>query len=139
MSDNTPETTDIPTAETNTSVPLEATEQHTSPVEETVTKKGGKSNKTAFIAVGSFLAVIGLILGLVLLITHQRDNTYQKNEQAASKYLEEQGAVLDSIDCKVDTCSAIISGSAYTILIQEDKDGKQHFGVTAYVGDSNNN
>ena len=30
---------------------------------------------------------------------------------------------------------ALADGQAYTVLVQEDEDGEQHFGVSAFVGD----
>jgi hypothetical protein len=45
-----------------------------------------------------------------------------------------QGAKVDTIQCDGDTCAAIIGNQAYTVLVQKDAKGRQHFGVSAYVG-----
>jgi hypothetical protein len=46
-----------------------------------------------------------------------------------------QGATLETVECEGDTCAAVINGQAYTVLVQKDAKGKQHFGVSAYAGD----
>jgi hypothetical protein len=56
-------------------------------------------------------------------------------EAAFTKSVADQGAKVDTVECEGDTCAAIIGGSAYTVLVQKDGGGKQHFGVSAYAGD----
>ena len=56
-------------------------------------------------------------------------------EAAFAAMVAGQGAAVETVECDGDTCSAVISGQAYTVLVQEDEDGQQHFGVAAYTGD----
>jgi hypothetical protein len=56
-------------------------------------------------------------------------------EAAFAKTVQQQGATLETVECDGDTCAAVIQGQAYTVLVQEDGKGKQHFGVSAYSGD----
>ena len=56
------------------------------------------------------------------------------NEAAFSKSVEQQGATVETVECNGGTCAAVISGQAYSVLVQEDKDGEQHFGVSSYAG-----
>ncbi len=74
------------------------------------------------------------IAGVVL----YRGNLDQKNadtEAAFAQQVAGQGASLETVECSGDTCAAVINGQAYTVLVQEDSKGDQHFGVTNYVGD----
>ena len=64
----------------------------------------------------------------------QADDRNAATERAFTKSVESQGATVETIECDGDTCSAVISGQAYTVLVQEDENGKQHFGVAAYAG-----
>ena len=74
------------------------------------------------------------IAGVVL----YRGNIDEKNadtEAAFAQQVAGQGASLETVECSGDTCAAVINGQAYTVLVQEDDKGHQHFGVTNYVGD----
>jgi hypothetical protein len=53
---------------------------------------------------------------------------------AAAFAVTAQGAKVHTIQCDGDTCAAIIGNQAYTVLVQKDAKGRQHFGVSAYVG-----
>jgi hypothetical protein len=62
------------------------------------------------------------------------DDENAATEAAFTKTVVDQGATVDTVECDGDTCAAIISGSAYTVLVQKDENGKRHFGVSAYAG-----
>ncbi len=74
------------------------------------------------------------ITGLVYL-RDARDDRDAATEAAFAETVAAQGATLETVECDGDTCSAVVAGQAYTVLVQEDEDGEQHFGVTAFVGD----
>jgi hypothetical protein len=63
------------------------------------------------------------------------DDRNSANETAFAASVEEQGATIETVECDGDTCAAVIGGQAYTVLVQEDKNGERHFGVSAYAGD----
>jgi hypothetical protein len=73
------------------------------------------------------------ITGLWLWRNHVDDQN-TKTEAAFSKSVQEQNATVDTVECDGGTCAAIIGGQAYTVLVQEDANGKQHFGVSSYAG-----
>ena len=56
-------------------------------------------------------------------------------EAAFAENVASQGAEVETIECDGGTCAAVINGQAYTVLVQEDEDGEQHFGISAYSGD----
>ena len=66
---------------------------------------------------------------------HSIDERNDDTEAAVTEMIAGQGATLETVECDGDTCAAIIQGQAYTVLVQEDEDGEQHFGVTPFVGD----
>ncbi|MGY1858055.1 hypothetical protein [Modestobacter sp. SYSU DS0290] len=75
------------------------------------------------------VAITGLILW--------RDRVADRNadtEAAFRQSIESQGAQVSTVECNGDICSAIIGGSAYTILVQEDEEGVKQFGVAAFSG-----
>jgi hypothetical protein len=74
------------------------------------------------------------ITGLVY-FRDARDDRNAETEAAFSETVAAQGATLETVECDGDTCAAVVSGQAYTVLVQEDGNGEQHFGVTPYVGD----
>ena len=51
-----------------------------------------------------------------------------------SDFVEEQGGSVESVQCAEGSCTAIVDGAAYTVLVHEDEDGDQTFGVSAYAG-----
>lgn len=65
----------------------------------------------------------------------QADDRNAETEAAFMASVEEQGATVVTVECDEGTCAAIIGGQAYTVLVQEDEDGEQQFGVSAFVGD----
>jgi hypothetical protein len=62
------------------------------------------------------------------------DDKNTANEAAFSKFVQGQGSKVDTVECNGGSCAAIIGGTAYSVLVQEDANGKQHFGVSAYAG-----
>ena len=76
------------------------------------------------------LAITGLVL-----YRDAREDRNAETEAAFAASVEAQGATLETVECDGDTCAAVVGGQAYTVLVQEDEDGKQHFGVSAFVGD----
>jgi uncharacterized protein HemX len=70
----------------------------------------------------------------VALYRHNQDQANTATEAAFSQMLAGQGAAPETVECSGDTCSAVIQGQAYTVLVQEDAKGKQHFGVTNFIG-----
>ena len=86
---------------------------------------------TALVAViVAALAITGLVL-----YRDARDDRDAETEAAFATTVEAQGASLETVECDGDTCAAVVGGQAYTVLVQEDADGEQHFGVSPFVGD----
>ena len=65
---------------------------------------------------------------------HSIDERNEDTEAAVFDLIASQGATAETVECDGDTCSAIIAGQAYTVLVQEDEDGERHFGVSSYAG-----
>jgi hypothetical protein len=76
------------------------------------------------------LAITGLVL-----YRDARDDRNAETEAAFAESVAAQGATLETVECDGDTCAAVVGGQAYTVLVQEDANGEQHFGVSAFVGD----
>jgi hypothetical protein len=83
------------------------------------------------------VAVIVAALAVTGLVYYRdaQDKRNAQTEAAFRKTVAAQGATLETVECDGDTCAAIVGGQAYTVLVQEDDNGKQHFGVSPYVGD----
>lgn len=81
----------------------------------------------------AIIVVAVAIAGLVW-YRHTTDRDNSATEAAFTKSVASQGAKVDTVECHGDTCAAVISGTAYTVLVQKDSAGNQHFGVSAYVG-----
>jgi hypothetical protein len=62
------------------------------------------------------------------------DGRNADTEAAFVQSVSAQGATVETVECHGDTCAAVIGGQAYTVLVQKDAAGKQHFGVSAYAG-----
>jgi len=105
-------------------------------VEPTDTGQGfvGRHTNT-LIALMVAVIVAALAIAGVAVYRHHVAEQNSATEAAFSTTVEEQGATLETIECSGDTCAAIIQGQAYTVLVQEDGKGEQHFGVVAYTGD----
>jgi hypothetical protein len=82
------------------------------------------------------LAVIVAAVAVTGLVYYRdsRNDSNADTEAAFAKSVAAQGATLETVECDGDTCAAVVAGQAYTVLVQEDADGKQHFGVSAFVG-----
>ena len=70
----------------------------------------------------------------VSIYRHNQDQKNSATEAAFSQVVAQQGASLETIQCSGHTCAAIVSGQAYTVLVQKDAQGAQHFGVSPYAG-----
>jgi hypothetical protein len=82
----------------------------------------------------AFAVVAGAIAGL-LLWRSSVDERNADTEAAFAEMVAAQGASVTTVECDGDTCAAIIGGQALTVLVQEDDEGEQQFGVVAYAGD----
>lgn len=76
------------------------------------------------------LAVVG-----VFLWKQNEDDANTDTAAAVTDFIEGQGGTVETIECEGGTCHAIVDNQAYTVLVQEDEDGDQHFGLTGYTGD----
>jgi hypothetical protein len=90
---------------------------------------------TTLITLMVAVIVAAVAIAGVTIYKHNVDQKNSETEAAFSKTVSAQGATLETIECHGDTCAAVIQGQAYTVLVQEDAQGKQHFGVSAYAGD----
>jgi uncharacterized protein HemX len=78
--------------------------------------------------------VAAVAIAGVMLYKNRIDNDNSRTEAAFAKTVAAQGASLETVECDGGTCAAVINGQAYTVLVQKDAAGKQHFGVSAYSG-----
>ena len=90
---------------------------------------------TTLITLMVAVIVAALAIAGMVLYKNKVDGENADTEAAFSSYIQGQGASVDTVECEGDTCAAIIQGQAYTVLVQEDGKGDQHFGVSAYAGD----
>jgi hypothetical protein len=90
---------------------------------------------TTLITLMVAVIVAAVAIAGVTIYKHNVDQKNSDTEAAFAKTVSAQGATLETIECHGDTCAAVIQGQAYTVLVQEDAQGKQHFGVSAYAGD----
>jgi hypothetical protein len=79
--------------------------------------------------------VVALAIAAVVLYRNQRDDANSDTEAAVTTFLSGQNLQVETIECTGDTCAVIVGGQAATVLVQEDDNGDQHFGVSAYSGD----
>jgi hypothetical protein len=90
---------------------------------------------TTLITLMFAVIVAAIAIAGVAVYRHNVDQTNSNTEAAFAKTVAaSQGATLETVECHGDTCAAIVSGQAYTVLVQKDSKGKQHFGVSAYAG-----
>ena len=134
-----PHTTDAATATGATTADTSSTSEGTLAnvqATETEGRPGFFARHTATL-ITLMLAVIVVAAAIAGLAVY-KNNVERANsdtEAAFSATVAEQGASIETIECHGDTCAAVINGQAYTVLVQEDGKGKQHFGVSAYAGD----
>ena len=105
----------------------------TGPVEE---PEPGWFDRNATLVISVSVAIIAVAAALVSLFFY-RESVDEKNsdtESAVSDFVEEQGGEVESVECEERSCTAIVDGAAYSVLVHEDEDGDQTFGVSAYAG-----
>ena len=96
----------------------------------------GWFERNATLVISVSVAVIAVAAALVTLFFY-RESVDEKNsdtESAVSDFVEEQGGEVESVECSEGSCTAIVDGAAYSVLVHEDEDGDQTFGVSAYAG-----
>jgi hypothetical protein len=91
-------------------------------------------HSAAIIAVMAAVIVAAVAIVGVWLYRNGVEDDNAATEAAFSKSVADQGASVDTVECDGGSCAAIIGGQAYSVLVQEDEHGKQHFGVSAYAG-----
>ena len=92
--------------------------------------------RNATLVISVSVAVIAVAAALVTLFFY-RESVDERNadtEEAVSDFIEEQGQEVESVECDEGLCSAIVEGAAYSVLVHEDEDGDQTFGVSSYAG-----
>ncbi|SNR56015.1 hypothetical protein [Blastococcus mobilis] len=94
-----------------------------------------QQHKSLLVAALVAVAVVAAAIGGVAWYRGMVDDRDAATEAAFAQNIAQQGAEVETVDCNGDTCSAVIGGTAYTVLVQEDANGEQHFGVAAFVGD----
>lgn len=137
---STPSTEPTPTPETHAEpvadVPTATSQGTLANVEPTESDPGFIARHTAtLIALMVAVIVAAIAIAGVMLYKDHVDDDNSKTEAAFAKTVATQGATLETVECDGGTCAAVINGQAYTVLVQEDGKGKQHFGVSPYAGD----
>ncbi len=96
----------------------------------------GWFERNATLVISVSVAVIALAAALVSLFLYREsiDGANEDTEAAVRAFVEEQGQDVESVQCDEGACSAIVGGAAYTVLVHEDEDGDQTFGVSSYTG-----
>jgi hypothetical protein len=87
------------------------------------------------ISAGTAVIVAALAVVGVFLWKQNEDDANTDTEAAVTEFIEGQGGEVETIECDGGSCDAVVGGQAYTVLVQEDEDGDQHFGVTSFTGD----
>jgi uncharacterized protein HemX len=124
----------VPTPEYAGSTPV-TTEGTLANVDETDVAPGFLTRHTAtLIALMVAVIVAAVAIAGVMLYQDRKNDANADTEAAFTQKVAGQGATLETIECHGDTCAAVINGQAYTVLVQEDAAGTQHFGVSAYAG-----
>jgi len=96
----------------------------------------GKAPRDRGLVLAVLVAVVvaALAIGGLFFYRQAIDQRNADTEAAFARSVTDQGAEVDTVECDGDTCAAIIQGSAYTVLVQEDGSGEQHFGVVPFTG-----
>jgi hypothetical protein len=94
----------------------------------------GRHTTTLITLMVAVIVAAAAIAGLSI-YKNKVDDKNSDTEAAFAATVAQQGASLETVECDGGTCSAVINGQAYTVLVQEDDKGKQHFGVSNFVGD----
>jgi hypothetical protein len=104
-------------------------------VEETDSAPGFITRHTStLIALMVAVIVAAVAIAGVMLYKDRIDDRNSDTAAAVAQNVASQGATIETVECDGDTCAAVINGQAYTVLVQEDAQGKRHFGVSAYAG-----
>ena len=96
----------------------------------------GWFERNATLVISVAVAVIAVAAALVTLFFY-RESVDERNadtEDAVTDFIEEQGQEVESVQCDEESCSAIVEGAAYSVLVHEDEDGDQTFGIANYSG-----
>ena len=96
----------------------------------------GWFERNATLVISVSVAVIAVAAALVTLFFY-RESVDERNadtEDAVNAFIEEQGQEVECVQCEDGSCSAIVGGAAYTVLVHEDEDGDQTFGIANYSG-----
>jgi hypothetical protein len=99
-------------------------------------RRPGRTERNTPLLITILLAVIVAAVAVGAL-SYYRATIDDRNADTAAAFVRTvtaQGATVDTVECNGHTCAAIIGNQAYTVLVQEDAQGQQHFGVSAYVG-----
>ncbi|SDF07126.1 hypothetical protein SAMN05660662_0977 [Blastococcus aurantiacus] len=96
----------------------------------------GWFERNATLVISVSVAVIAVAAALVTLFFYREsvDEQNADTEDAVTDFIEEQGQEVESVRCDEGSCSAIVEGAAYSVLVHEDEDGDRTFGVSAYAG-----
>ena len=96
----------------------------------------GWFERNATLVISVSVAVIAVVAALVTLFFYREsvDEQNADTEQAVTDFIEEQGQQVASVECDESSCSAIVEGAAYSVLVHEDEDGDQTFGIANYAG-----
>ncbi|WP_346619285.1 hypothetical protein [Blastococcus montanus] len=102
-----------------------------------VTGDPGWAERIRGLPIAPMVALLVAAVGIATLILWRGslDDQDAATEAAFAAWMAEQGAEPETVECDGNTCAAIVDGTAYTVLVQEDEDGRQHFGIAAYTGD----
>lgn len=98
--------------------------------------ESGWFERNATLVISISVAVIAVVAALVTLFLYREsvDGHNADTEQAVSDFVEEKGGEVESVQCAEGSCTAIVDGAAFSVLVHEDEDGEQTFGVSAYAG-----
>ena len=97
----------------------------------------GWFERHATLVISVSVAVIAVAAALVTLFFYREsiDDQNAETEDAVTDFIEEQGQEVQSVECDEGSCSAIVDDAAYSVLVHEDEDGDQTFGIANYSGD----
>lgn len=98
--------------------------------------EAGWFDRNATLVISVSVAVIAVAAALVTLFFYRESmaEADEDTEAAVASFVEEKGGEVESVQCADGSCTAIVDGAAYSVLVHEDEDGDQTFGVSAYAG-----
>lgn len=99
-------------------------------------REAGWFDRNATLVISVSVAVIVVAAALVSLFFYREslEEGNRDTESAVSDFVEEQGGEVESVQCDDGSCTAIVDGAAYSVLVHEDEDGEQTFGLSTYAG-----